>query len=143
MFKVNFILIALMLLSLSNALKLRTITKAKACPQYEGFINNCSSWSFTRTYNLKSFTITCKDQNGKDKTTTGYDLNLCLGNSNGQLVYSNGKNGQFAKSCGFCSFDKSVLKCRCRNSKGNGIYSTIDLNNYLGNINGVAQCAKC
>lgn len=145
----NLLLIALMFLSLSNSLMLKSKTEEKQCKQLSGFKSSCSDWKFTK-FNpappisvTSSFSITCKDNKGK-LITRNYDLNKCLSNENGKLVYSNGKNGGFSKKCGRCRFEGSNLICVCRDSKGKQVENaSIDLNLYMGSINGVAQCAEC
>ena len=144
----NLLLIALMLLSLSNSLMLKSKTEKKQCKQLSGFKSSCSDWKFTKfnPYPIavtSSFSITCKDNKGK-QITKNYNLNKCFSNENGKLVYSNGKDGGFSKKCGSCRFEGTNLICSCRDNNGKRVENaSIDLNLYMGSINGVAQCAEC
>jgi hypothetical protein len=138
----NLLLLTIMLSSLSNSLMLRAAKGTSTCTPYSGFASSCSKWKFSQPGKIKSFTTICKTGD-ENKTFTGFDLNLCFANSDGNLVYSGGYHGGFSKSCNTCFLEKTFLHCMCQEYNGAYKSTSIDLNLYLGNRDGVAKCARC
>jgi hypothetical protein len=75
------------------------------------------------------------------KNLTKIDLNRCLGNRGGKLVWGNG----FQASCRHCENSRGKINCECKGGALNtGSYqeTSIELKRFLGNENGVLKCIR-
>ncbi|KAH7418674.1 Cyanovirin-N [Cadophora sp. MPI-SDFR-AT-0126] len=75
--------------------------------------------------------------NDKQTRTSSLDLNQCIGNAFGRLVWQ--AHGDFGSSCK-CSLSVSSLYCFCHSGHGNDFPTSLDLNTNVGNDNGVLTC---
>ncbi|KAH7923041.1 Cyanovirin-N [Leucogyrophana mollusca] len=79
----------------------------------------------------------CRRVDGS-QVTTQLDLDHCLENGNGKLVCR--QNGAYASSCSACSFSGTTLSCQCRDEESHPQYTSIDLDQCVGNSNGNLVC---
>lgn len=81
---------------------------------------------------------TCQTGSGTQSTTL--DLNECLTNSNGNLMW-NGAN--YGGSCTGCTLSGTLLTCQCNPVSGAAMTTTIDVDNGVTNCNGTLTCGPC
>ncbi|KAF6830604.1 CVNH domain-containing protein [Colletotrichum musicola] len=104
-----------------------------------GFANSCADWTVWDFGNY--MWANCPD--GGDLWWSRLDLDHILGNVGGRLVYQ--KEGYFSSSCVSCGRKqgtRSDFQCSCPDGKGNFHETSLDLNLYLGNMNGFL-CSDC
>ncbi|KAM7187797.1 Cyanovirin-N [Rhypophila sp. PSN 637] len=94
---------------------------------------------------LKDSVLECKCHNSAQaEVTAKLDLNQCLANANGVLVWR--ANGNFSGSCGQQSpytkyLDGSRYWTMCYNPAGDFLPTEVNLNDRIHNHNGVLRCA--
>jgi len=70
------------------------------------------------------------------------DLNACLSNQDGALVWQSG--GGFAGSCSGCTLSGgNSLTCQCKNVSAQSVSTHIDLSANINDCNGVLTCGAC
>jgi hypothetical protein len=103
----------------------------------EIFIHNCNNIKFNTT----NFLASCKNLNGK---TIENNLNLdnCLVNFNGKLLWTENTNGFYSQKCHSCSVkDKDTyLNCLCVKTNNSTIAASIDLKEGIINDDGKLKC---
>ncbi len=70
-------------------------------------------------------------------TETSISLSLGISNDNGSLIWE--EDGKYAATCEGCRLQpdkRSVMGCLCQNSNRDLLYTEIDLNDGISNING-------
>jgi hypothetical protein len=82
---------------------------------------------------------TCQTGTGTQATTL--DLDSCITNSNGALMWGSG--GNYAGSCSGCSLSGTSLSCQCSDVNGTPHATTIDVNNQITNCSGMLKWGPC
>jgi cytolysin (calcineurin-like family phosphatase) len=82
----------------------------------------------------------CPTASGAQMSTT-LDLNTCITNDNGGLMWSN--PGNYSGSCSGCSLSGTLLTCQCSNTSGQSQSTTIDVNHQITNCNGTLKWGPC
>jgi cytolysin (calcineurin-like family phosphatase) len=82
----------------------------------------------------------CATEGGMSTSTT-LDLNSCITNNDGGLMWAN--PGNFAKSCSGCSLSGTLLTCQCSEVSGSSKSTTIDVNNQITNCGGELAWGPC
>ncbi|KAB5589445.1 hypothetical protein CTheo_7113 [Ceratobasidium theobromae] len=98
------------------------------------FGTTCNSITMTSNNVLRA---SCRKVNGSYSTST-LDLNRCVVNNSGNLGCQS--NGNYAYSCNYCGLvgsGSTTMSCQC--SPG-GHYTTLNLNNCVGNNDGSLTC---
>jgi hypothetical protein len=72
---------------------------------------------------------------------TSLDLNTCITNNDGIAAFET--NGGYYGSCNSCALNGTVLSCKCYDFYGQARPTSININNHVGNCNGVLTCGGC
>jgi hypothetical protein len=79
----------------------------------------------------------CSKSNGS-VAAAEIDIGLCIGNDEGALKRGASK---FKESCNPCEIDTNkALRCTCKKSNGTKNTSSLSLDSFVGNNEGVLQC---
>jgi hypothetical protein len=76
----------------------------------------------------------CRGEHGMQNASL--NLNNCLGNVDGTLTGGRG----FLESCKNCRLSGKTISCECKRRDGTSNPSRIDINSFVGNVNGVLKC---
>ncbi len=121
----KFVLIILILgLTVQNFLKSTT-----------SFLKDCSKVKIEANI-LKA---TCL--NNDSSVQISIDLDQCIANFNGRLLWNDNPYGLFSKNCQSCSLCDSVMTCQCmRADLGSSVSASIDLKDGVENSSGELKC---
>ena len=100
------------------------------------FASSCSNLSLQGSSVLAA---SCQTGSGTQSTTV--DLNACITNNNGGLMW--GTPGNYAASCSGCSLGGTLLTCQCADVNAQSHATTIDVNNGVTNCGGTLTCGPC
>ncbi|KAJ5351743.1 hypothetical protein N7452_000717, partial [Penicillium brevicompactum] len=102
-----------------------------------GFANTCENISSSGT----TLRADCLGAGTGQLQTSTIDINCCLSNSNGNLRVLTIISGGYSGSCKSCALQGSTgLTWQCRNTSGQFVTTTQDLNNCVTNSNGRLTC---
>jgi hypothetical protein len=101
------------------------------------FAANCSNISLQGSNVLSA---SCPTGGGTQMSTT-LDLDSCITNSNGALMW--GSSGNYAGSCSGCSLSGTLLTCQCSDMNGQAHSTTIDVNHQITNCSGALKWGPC
>ncbi|KAI6006274.1 Cyanovirin-N [Pisolithus orientalis] len=98
------------------------------------FAASCYNYYLENT----EFFATCRTESGSDQSTS-IDVNQCVTNDHGALQCVSA-NGNYADTCENCYLSGTNLDCVCGNGNGGTDSASVNLNNCIGNSNGVLVC---
>jgi cytolysin (calcineurin-like family phosphatase) len=100
------------------------------------FASSCTNLSLQGSSVLAA---TCQAGSGTQPTTL--DLDSCITNTNGALMW--GSAGNYSASCNSCSLSGTLLTCQCNDVSAQAHSTTIDVNNDVTNCSGMLKCGPC
>ncbi|KAI6021203.1 Cyanovirin-N [Pisolithus marmoratus] len=112
---------------------LSLVTAATLCAAGD-FAASCYNYYLENT----EFFATCRKDTGSDQATS-IDLNQCVTNNRGALQCTSA-NGYYADTCENCGLSGTNLDCTCGNGSGGTDSTSVNLNDCVGNSNGVLVC---
>ncbi|KAF6796977.1 hypothetical protein CMUS01_15826 [Colletotrichum musicola] len=112
-------------------------TAAEGSLEARGFAGTCSGCVLINNGNGLNIGCDCKTISGPTRYSS-YDLNRCIGNSNGQLAWWT--NGGWSGSCWNVRFTLNRLYAECRQINGGSRDSNINLDEHLQNWDGTIGC---
>ncbi|WQF76860.1 Putative cyanovirin-N [Colletotrichum destructivum] len=121
------------------------VSKRGVQTRADGFLSSCADWGalMNEKYKVAAY---CRSTTGGWRWSV-LNLNSCLVNVQGELKAQD--DGLFFRTCGPCWHDNSTSSwanyaCSCEISAGAGRHTAhgIDLNNLVGNDDGVLFCGN-
>ncbi|KAH7882515.1 Cyanovirin-N [Phlebopus sp. FC_14] len=112
---------------------LLTLPFLKLVAAASGFADTCSNYGVSGT----TLSADCL-QIDQATDSTSLNLDICLVNSNGELLCRSG--GDYGASCSGCHLSGTTFTCSCNNDAHQPVTTSYNLNNCIGNNNGVLVC---